>query len=386
MQNPLSGKREEFLHFAKPCLDDGEIEAVQKALQSGWLTTGPLTSEFQTCFAEYVGHSHALGLSSCTAGLFLALKLYEIGPGDEVIVPTITFAATANVVEHLGAKPVFVDVDPETGLISPEKVEEAITPATKAVLVVHLYGQSADNEALRDIATRHSLKIIADCAHATETRVGDKHVSDWADAAAFSFYATKNLAVGEGGMLVTNSEEFYERAQILALHGMSRGAYARYHTKGFQLYDIVTPGYKFNMTDISAALGIEQLKRLHNRLRRREEIWNRYNEAFADLQLLLPPETSSEVVNARHLYTLRTKEGISRDKILDGLIDENIGCAIHFIALHLTSFYSGKYGYRRGDLPNAERFSDSLFSIPLTPYLTDEEVNDVIRAVRTVVE
>jgi dTDP-4-amino-4,6-dideoxygalactose transaminase len=377
--------RQNFLPFSRPVLEEAEIEAVAGALRSGWLTTGPKTAEFETRFAAFVGAPHALGLSSCTAGLFLGLKLSGVGPGDEVVVPPLTFAASANVAVHCGARVVFADVNPETGNLDPAALEAAITSRTRAVVPVHLYGRPADAEAIRDIAARRGIAVIADCAHATESRIGTRHVADFADAAAFSFYATKNLAVGEGGMLTTTRADWNERARRLALHGMSQGAYARYSAAGSPLYDVVEPGYKFNMTDPDAALGLAQLERLEGRLKRREEIWKRYDEAFSGLPLLTPPAVAAGITHARHLYTLRAPDGLDRAAVLSKIHAAKIGVSVHFTAVHLFSYYRAQ-GWRRGDFPNAERISDSTFSIPLTPYLAEADIDDVIAAVRAAVE
>lgn len=401
--------RDTFLSFSRPVLDDGEMAAVVEALRSGWITTGPRTAEFQKRFAESVGASHALGVNSCTAALFLALRVVGIGKGDEVIVPALTFAASANVVEHLGARPVFVDVDAVTGNIDPAAVEAAITGASRAIIPVHLYGRPVDVTAIRTVADRHGLVVIADCAHATETRVispgGEtKHVADFADLAAFSFYATKNLTTGEGGMLTSHRAEWMEKAAVLSLHGMSRHAHDRYSESGFQFYDILDAGYKFNMTDIQAALGIEQLKRLPARLRRREAIWRRYDEAFTDLPLDLPVAVPDAfpvhdgIVHARHLYTPRLAAAPrwrptfkivlprDRNRLLDLIQAQKVGVAVHFRCLPLTSFYRERYGYRVGQFPRAEAIADSTFSLPMNPYLTDEDVESVIDAVRTAMD
>lgn len=375
-------QRDTFLPFGRPILEDEEIQAVVEVLRTGWISTGPTTAAFQKEFAEYVGASRALGLSSCTAGLFLALKVAGVGPGDEVILPPLTFAATANVVVHLGARPVFVDVEAETGNIDPELIEPAITPRTRAIIAVHLHGRPAACDRIRAIADRRGLAAIGDCAHATEARFRGRHVSAWSDISSFSFYATKNLTTGEGGMLVSERSDWMERAAILSLHGMSRDAFKRYSEAGFRHYEIVEPGHKFNMTDIAAALGREQLRRIEAFLLRREAIWRRYDEAFADLPVRLPAAAEPETRHARHLYALRLLDAGRRDEIIDRMQSEKIGVGVHFVALHLQPFYRETFGLARGVLPRAEAISDAIFSIPLTPYLTDEEVADVIAAVR----
>jgi len=374
-------KRDAFLPFGKPVFEEAEIAAVADAVRSGWISTGPRTVEFQKMMSEYTGCRFTLGLSSCTAGLFLALRVLDIGPGDEVVVPPFTFAATANVVVHCGATPVFADVELDTCTMDPDRFAAAITSRTKAVIPVHLYGRPAAIARIRAIAAERGIAVIGDCAHATEARVNGTNVARLADLSSLSFYATKNLAVGEGGMLCTDSEEHFRRAEVLALHGMSRGAFKRFGETGFKFYDIIEAGYKCNMTDISAALGIEQLKRLEKRLLRRAEIWERYDAAFADLPLVRPAPVEPGTVHARHLYTLRTTGSLDRSRLLDRIQQANIGVAVHYLALHLNSFYRDQFGCARGDHPNAELISDTTFSIPMTPYLTDEDVELIIGTV-----
>lgn len=378
----MKGKRPSFLPFGRPVFDEAEIEAVADAVRSGWVTTGPRVKEFQERFSDYTRCAHSLGLSSCTAALFLALKVHDIGEGDEVIVPPLTFAATANVIVHCGAKPVFADVDPHTGLVTPETCAKAVTRRTKAVIPVHLWGRPVDVHGFRALANEKRVAFIGDCAHATEARVDGRHVAAYADASAFSFYATKNLTTGEGGMLTGHDEARMSRASILALHGMSHDAFDRYSESGTYTYDIVEAGYKCNMSDIAAALGLAQLDRLESRLERRAGIWGRYDEAFADLPFVRPPDVPANIVHARHIYTLMTPPGIDREKVMSRIRARNIGLGIHFTALHLHSYYRNSLGTRRGDFPNAELISDSVFSLPTTPYLSDDDLEFVIDAVR----
>lgn len=373
--------RDAFLPFARPVLEEAEIAAVVEALRSGWLTTGPRTARFQEAFAAYVGRPHAVALSSCTAALFLALKLEGIGEGDEVVVPPLTFAATANVVVHAGATPVFADVDPVTGLLDPGTFAAAVTPRTKAVIPVHLHGNAVD-PGVAVAARARGIRVIADCAHAVETTRNGVHVAAEADLTAFSFYATKNLAVGEGGMLVCAEPTQADRAAVLALHGMSRGAYGRYAEGGSVMYEVVEAGWKYNMTDIAASLGLEQLKRLEARHAVRARIAAAYSAAFADLPVTLPAPPADGVRHAWHIYALRARDAAHRARILEGLARCRIGTAIHFQALHLHPYYRERYGHGPGSYPAAEAFAETTFSIPLTPYLADADVADVIRAVR----
>jgi dTDP-4-amino-4,6-dideoxygalactose transaminase len=376
-------KRSEFLVFGSPLITEEEIREVTDTLRSGWLGTGPKTKRFEADFAAYTGARHAIALNSCTAGLHLALDAAGIGPGDEVITTPMTFCATANVIVHVGATPVFADVDRRTMNLDPAAVARAITPRTKALLPVHFAGRPCDMEALLDLAAKHGLVVIEDAAHATEARYHGLKVGSIGDMTAFSFYATKNVVTGEGGMLTTHSDHWAERVRIRSLHGLSKDAWKRYSAEGFQPYDTLYPGYKYNMMDLQASLGIHQLARVEANLARREAIWQRYDEAFAG-RFVLPAPAEPETRHARHLYTLLLepeKLGMGQVEFLEALKAENIGAGVHFIALHLHRFYRERLGTKRGDFPNAEWISDRTVSLPLSPKLSDEDVEDVIAAV-----
>jgi len=394
MESPTFSHRNEFLCFGAPDVREPEIQEVVETLRSGWLSAGPKCRKFEELFCEYIGCEHAIALNSCTAGLELALEVLGIGPGDEVITTPLTFCATANVIVHRGAKPVFVDVERDTGNLDPQLVPRAITGKTKAILPVHLYGRPCAMDELMGIAKEHGLYVIEDAAHATEAWYRGRKIGTIADITVYSFYATKNLVTGEGGMLVTNSEAVDEAARIRHLHGLSRDAWKRYSEEGFQPYDVVAAGYKYNMMDIQAALGIHQLARLEDNLKIREHHWQAYDEAFAGMDGITTPQQvlthspCGQTRHARHLYTIlldydRLK--ISRREFMNFLKTENIGTGIHFTALHLLSFYRERFGYKRGDFPNAEFISDRTVSLPLSSALVRKDIDDVVNAVRKAV-
>jgi len=386
--------REKFLVFGAPDIREPEIQEVVETLRSGWLSSGPRCRKFEELFRAYIGCDHAIALNSCTAGLELALEALGIGPGDEVITTPLTFCATANVIVHRGARPIFVDVDRQTGNIDPEEVLRVISKKTKAILPVHLYGRPCAMNELMTIARDHGLYVIEDAAHASEAWYRGRKIGTIGDVTVYSFYATKNLVTGEGGMLVTNKEEVADEIRIKHLHGLSRDAWKRYSEEGFQPYDVIAAGYKYNMMDIQAALGIHQLARLEENLKIRERYWQTYDEAFASIEGIITPQRVFEhpdfgkTRHARHLYTILLdldRLGISRWEFIDALKEEKIGTGIHFIALHLHSFYQDRFGYKRGDFPNAEYISDRTVSLPLSSRLKQEDVFDVIKAVQKVI-
>ena len=383
-------RRASFLPFSPPFIGPEEIDEVIDTLRSDWITTGPKTKAFERDFGAFVGAPGAtsLMLSSCTAGLHVALATLGIGPGDEVIVPSLTFAATANVVEHLGAKPVLADVRPDTLCLDPEAAGAAITPATKVIMPVHYAGHPADLDALDALAERHGLVIVEDAAHATPTRYRGVRIGSRSNLAAFSFYAAKNMTTAEGGAL-TGDEELVARARILALHGMSKDAWKRYSKQGSWAYDIVAAGYKYNMTDLQAALGTHQLRKLEGFHRRRQEVARAYDEAFAGVAALETPTELPDVESSWHLYVLRLRPEhlrIGRDDFIRDLSDRNIGTSVHYRPLHMMTFYSEKYGYAPEALPVSRNAFERMISIPVHPRLTDGDVADVIDAVLSIVE
>jgi len=379
---PPSGR---YLTFGAPRVPEEAIQAVVEVLRSGWLGTGPRVAAFEQEFAKYIGTPFAVAVGSCTAALHLALRLVGVGPGDEVITTPLTFAATANVIVHVGARPVFADVDPRTGNLDPEAAQAAVTARTKAILVVHYTGRPCDMDAFLGLAQRHGLFIIEDAAHALEAFYKGRKIGTLGDLAAFSFYPTKSLTTGEGGMLTTSVESWAERARILRLHGLSRDAWRRYSEEKFPDYEVLEPGYKYNMTDIQAAMGLAQIPYLAQWLRRREQFWRLYNEGLRDLEGISLPVEEEHIIHARHLYTIRInprEAPFHRDTLITLLHRAGIGTGIHYKALHLHRFYQEAFGYRPGMFPYAEQISEETISLPLTAHMEESEILYVIETIR----
>lgn len=379
--------RKEFLPFSPPAIGEEEVAAVTEALRSGWISTGPKTREFEAAFAQRVGAPQALALNSCTAALHTALVTAGIGAGDEVVTTTNTFAASVNVIEHVGATPVLVDVEADTLNIDPNRVAEAITSRTRALLPVHFAGHPADLDPLRSLAAERELLLLEDAAHALPAKYKGALIGSAENPAAFSFYATKNLTTAEGGAL-TGDPEMLDRARVISLHGMSRDAWKRYAKGGSWYYEVQVPGYKYNMTDLQAAMGMVQLGKLNAFQRRRREIVARYSAAFEGEPTLQIPVERGDVEHAWHLYVLRLRvEGLSigRDRFLQELSERNIATSVHFIPVHTHPYYRDKYGYDRNQFPVAVSNFDRMLSLPLHPGLSEQDVADVIEAVLDVV-
>ena len=379
--------RDDYLVFGAPDLREAEMAEVQEAMRSGWIGSGPRVVRFEAAFRDYIGAEQAVALHSCTAALHLSLRALGVGEGDEVIVPAMTFVATANAVVHAGAVPVLVDCDPVTGLVDIERVAASITPRTRALLPVHMYGRPCDMTALMELARNYGLYVVDDAAHAIEAWWGDSKIGTVGDATCFSFYVTKNITTGEGGMVTTASAELADRVRTLALHGLSRDAWRRFTDAGYRHYEAVDAGYKFNMTDLHAAIGVHQLQRIESSYARRQEIWSRYDAAFADLPVALPPSTALDGRHALHLYTLGVDErraGIGRDEFIAALHALRVGTGVHYRAVHLQPYYAQRFGARASDFPNAAYISETTVSRPLSPALTDEDVEYVIACVRHV--
>lgn len=380
--------RKEFLIFGNPIIEEDEIEEVIKSMRTGWLGTGPKVHKFEEMFKEYKGVKYAMALNSCTAALHLSMLVIGLKPDDEVLVPTMTFAATANAVIHAGGRPVLVDCEKETMNIDINDIERKITKKTKAVIPVHFAGRPCDMDSIVEISKKYNLKIIEDCAHAIEAEYKGKKTGTFGEIGCFSFYVTKNIVTGEGGMAITDDEEYANKIKVLALHGLSKDAWKRFSDEGYKHYQVVYAGFKYNMMDLQAAIGIHQLPRIERYWERRKKIWNIYNEAFKDLPVVTPASVSPEIKHSYHLYTLlldidRLK--ITRDQFLDEMTKRNIGVGVHYIALHLHPYYQETYGYKKGDFPNAEWISERTVSLPLSAKLKDEDVNDVIEAVREII-
>jgi dTDP-4-amino-4,6-dideoxygalactose transaminase len=386
--------RDTFLAFSPPSLGQEEIDEVVDTLRSDWITTGPKVKRFEQDFAAYTGAAAALAVSSATDAMLIALAALGIGRGDEVITTPMTFCSTVHVIEHLGARPVLADVEPDTLTIDPAQVERAITPRTKAIMPVHLYGHPCEMDCLSALAQQHHLAVVEDAAHAFPARYKDRMIGATPEGAgikdltAFSFYATKNLTTAEGGML-TGDPEMIEQARLWSLHGMSRDAYKRYSAEGSWYYEVVLPGFKCNMTDIQAALGIQQLRKIDDFQARRRVIVQRYSAAFTSLPELQTPTERADAEHAWHIYALRLnleRLTIDRARFSEELKQRNIGSSVHFIPIHLHPYYRDKYGWRPEDFPIAYREYRRLISLPLYPRLSDAEVTDVIEAVQDVVE
>jgi len=379
--------RNSFLPYCLPFIGDEEISEVVDSLRSGWITTGPKVARFEQEFAEYVGAKHAIATNSCTAALHTSLSALEVGPGDEVVVPTLTFCSTANVVFHLGATPVLVDID-QNFHISIDAVRQAITPRTKALIPVHYAGQACSIGEILEVADRHGIPVIEDAAHAAGAEYDGSRIGVHGRAVCFSFYATKNMTTGEGGMVTTNDEDLARRVRLLSLHGMSSDAWTRYAKEGSWCYEVVEPGYKYNMTDLQAALGIHQLRRLQEFIRRRQEIAAMYNNAFSSIpEILLPPQLAGRN-HTFHLYPIRLRTDLlraGRSEFIRELHARNIGTSVHFIPLHRHRFYRERYGYRPEQFPVAERMCNGLLSLPLYAKMTDQDVKHVIEAVHDTV-
>lgn len=379
--------RKEFLVFGSPAIEEAEIAEVVATLRSGWIGTGPRVARFEEMFREYIGAKHAIALNSCTAALHLSMVVSGVGPGHEVITTPMTFCATANAVIHTGARPVFVDVERDTFNIDPARIERAITPRTKAILPVHFAGRPCRMDRIQALARRHRLLLIEDAAHAIETSYQGRKIGAIGDLTCFSFYVTKNVVTAEGGMVTTDSADLAAKIKMYGLHGMSKDAWKRFSDEGFKHYQVIFPGFKYNMTDLQAALGLHQLARIAQNAKRREEIWQRYDEAFTDLPVVRPAPIEAGTVHSRHLYTIlvKTEEiGKTRDQVLNELISLNVGTGVHYTALHLHPYYRQAFGHKEGDFPNAEYIGERTLSLPLSAKLTEPDVEDVIGAVRRV--
>jgi len=370
--------------FAPPAIGPGEIAEVIDTLESGWLSTGPRVAAFEQAFARYTGADHAIAVNSCTAALHLSLLAAGIGEGDDVVTTPMTFCATANVIVHVGATPVFADIDLDTFNLDPLAVHAVANGRTRAIIPVHFAGRPAEMTALRNLAARKELTLIEDAAHCVEGIAQGRKVGSIGDFTCFSFYATKNLTTGEGGMVTTSDAKAAAYMRAASLHGMSRNAWSRYAPDaGAAQYDVLMPGFKYNMMDLQAAIGLHQLAGIDARLARRAAIWAQYDEALAALPLRRPAPVRDGDRHARHLYTVLVDEplaGMSRDVLQARLRERGVATSVHFRALHLHPYYQERFGFRRGMFPAAEAVSDSTLSLPLSAAMTPEAVDRVIEA------
>ena len=374
-----------FLVFGAPAIEEAEIAEVVASMRSGWLGTGPKVHRFEEDFKRYQQAEHAVAVNSCTAALHLSLLASELRPSDEVITTPLTFCATVNAIIHAGAKPVLADVDPRTMNLDPDCVQERITSRTRALVPVHFAGRPCEMDRLMEIAGRRDLRVIEDCAHAIETRIQGRPAGSFGAFGCFSFYVTKNVVTGEGGMVLARNDRDAARIMTLALHGMSRDAWKRFSDSGYEHYHVLEAGFKYNMMDLQAAIGIHQLQRVEPYWQRRQEIWRRYDQAFADLPVELPAPPAPDTRHALHLYTLLVDEarsGIARDDFLSAMTRQNIGVGVHYLSIPEHPFYRDTFGWKPKDYPHAMRIGRQTVSIPLSARLTDDDVGDVIAAVR----
>ena len=387
MQRDLK-KRDKFLLYGSPLIEEPEINEVVESLRSGWIGTGPKVSRFEAAFGKYKGTSNCVAVNSCTAALHLSMIALNFQPGDEVITTPMTFCATINAIIHAGATPVLADVDAKTMNIDPKQIEAKITPKTKAILLVHFAGRPCEMDQICSLAKKYKLKIIEDCAHSIESEYHGNKVGTIGDFGCFSFYVTKNMTTGEGGMVIAKREADASRIKTLALHGMSKDAWKRFSDSGYQHYYVEEAGYKYNMIDIQAALGIHQLNRVDHNWQRRQTIWRHYNDAFSDLPVTLPLPTSPKNRHGYHLYTLlidKKYTSISRDEFLDAMFSMNIGTGVHYLSIPEHPYYRKKYGWQPKDFPNAMKIGRETASLPLSAKLKDEEVEDVIKSVTNII-
>lgn len=374
--------RDSFLVFGAPLIEEPEMEEVMDCLRTGWIGSGPKVARFERALEAYVGVSHVRCVSSCTAALFLALRTLEIGPGDEVLVPAMTFVASANAVEQVGARPVLVDSEPDSGLMDLDAAESLVSERTRAIMPVHLAGRPVDLDRLTELGNRHGLAIVEDAAHALGTEWRGARVGGHGHLTAYSFYVTKNITTIEGGALATDDPDIADRVERLALHGLSLGAWQRYSDAGFKHYEVAEPGFKFNMTDVQAALGIHQINRLDGWIERRAELWTRYDTLLAALPVRLPPQPAGGTRHARHLYRIEVapEAKIDRDALLDRLVTAGIGTGVHYRAVHLHPYYRDHYKLDPASLPIATAASERTLSLPLSPKVSDDDQDDVVTA------
>jgi dTDP-4-amino-4,6-dideoxygalactose transaminase len=380
---------EGFVPFAMPDIGEAEIDSVVDTLRSGWLTTGPKVKQFEEDFAKYVGCQHTVAVNSATAALHLALAAVGIEEGDEVLVPTMTFAATAEVVLYFKAKPVLIDCLPETLNLDPDQIEKALTGRTKAIIPVHIAGQSCDMDRIMEIARVHDLRVIEDAAHALPAHYRDKMIGTIGDITCFSFYATKTITTGEGGMAATASQEWADHMRVMGLHGISKDAWKRYTAEGSWYYEILEAGFKYNLTDIAAAIGIEQLKKCHRFWEIRQRYAALYTEGCKNVPGVVTPYVAPEVQHAWHLYILQLdleQLHIGRNEFIARLKQENIGTSVHFIPLHLHPYYRNTFHYRPEDFPNASAAFERIISLPIYPKMAEADVQRVIDVVRRIAE
>ena len=377
----------EFLIFGSPAIGEEEIAEVEAVMRSGWLGTGPRVAQFEEDFAIYqgLGVQQVAAVNSCTAALHVSMVAANLEPGSEVITTPLTFCATVNAAIHAGLNPVMADIDPTSHNIDPIAIEAAITSKTRAIIPVHFAGRACDMQAIMAIAKKHQLTVIEDCAHAIETTFHGKKAGTFGDFGCYSFYSTKNVVTGEGGMITGRNTELIARAKVLALHGMSKDAWHRFGDKGYKHYQVIEAGFKYNMMDLQAAIGLHQLRRVEVNWQRRAQIWNYYQQALADLPINRPAAIESNTRHAYHLYTIGIDEkqtGISRDAFLDAMNQRKIGTGVHYLALTEHPYYQQRYGWRPEQTPYATQVGRSTVSLPISAKLTDSDVERIVDAIK----
>lgn len=382
----MKQSNKDFITFGKPNFSNKEIKKVQNVLRSGWAGTGKKSREFENKFLKYKKAKHGIALNSCTSALQLALILSKVENKDEVIVTGLTFCSTINVIENLGAKPIFVDIHLNNLQINENLIQNKITKKTKAIIVVHMHGFPSEMIKIKKLCIKYSLKLIEDCAHAIETQYKNRHAGTFGDFSCFSFYSTKNLTTVEGGMLICKSKKDEIVGRKLSLHGMSRDAFKRYSSSKFMHYDVIFPGFKYNMPDLNAVLGIEQLKLLQMNYSKRKKIWDIYQESFKNTNFIIPQQPSDEIVHAYHLYFLRLNNPNlkKRNKIMEKLNSMGVGTGLHYKGILDLKYYKNKYKDSIKDTPNAIFFGRSSFCIPITPYLKSNQIKKIISAVHKI--
>jgi dTDP-4-amino-4,6-dideoxygalactose transaminase len=379
--------RESFLVFGQPLIEQDEIDEVVDSMHKAWIGTGPKVHQFERDFAAYKGVAHAAAVNSCTAALHLACLTLDLAPGDEVITTAMTFCASVNAIIHAGGTPVLADADPVTLNISAETIAPHIGPRTRAIMVVHYAGRCCDMDPIMELARKHGLIVIEDCAHAIESEYKGRKAGTIGHIGCFSFYATKNIVTGEGGMIISDDKAAIDRCKIMALHGMSADAWARFSDAGYKHYQVVDHGFKYNMMDIQAAMGIHQLRRVEEYWKRRACIWQKYNEGLAGLGIGLPADAEEHTRHAYHLYTIRVSAaccGVARDAMLEALRAHNIGVGVHYLAVPEHPYYRRRFGWDPADTPVATAYGRETVSLPLSPKLSDGDVDDVIEAIRAI--
>lgn len=381
----------DFLIFGSPAIGDEEIAEVEACMRSGWLGTGPRVAKFEQDFAAYqsITSAQVAAVNSCTAALHVSMVAARLETGSEVITTPLTFCATVNAIIHAGLTPVLADVDPITQNIDPAAIEAAITPRTRAIVPVHFAGRPCEMNAIMAIAQKYGLLVIEDCAHAIETTYQGKKAGTFGDFGCFSFYATKNVVTGEGGMIIGRDETLIARAKVLALHGMSKDAWHRFGDNGYKHYQVVEAGFKYNMMDLQAALGIHQLARVETNWQRRQTIWQHYMQAFAELPVTLPAAPAENTKHAYHLFTLHLDEqrsGLARDTFLERMNQEKIGTGVHYLSVPEHPYYQQRFGWKPEDYPNAMRIGRQTVSLPLSAKLSDESVERVVVTAKKIIK